>query len=59
MMVGQGGQLIIGGKAEIVLDEKAKEAKWRTWMSSYVKGMDDKNYCIIRFTSEYVRGTMI
>lgn len=53
---GNGGQVMLSGKAEIVIETPVKELLWEEWMNEYSpEGPTGNGICIIRFIPEAMR----
>lgn len=53
------GIVIFSGKAEILTDTAIKQAKFQPWVNEFFpKGVDDENYCVLRFTPESIRAQL-
>lgn len=53
---GNGGQVMLSGKAEIVMEESLKQELWEDWMNEYSpEGPTGNGMCIIRFIPKSMR----
>lgn len=57
---GNGSQVMLSGKAEILTDTATKESLWEEWMNEYSpEGPTGNGICIIRFKPESIRAMIV
>lgn len=49
--LGNNSQTLLG-YAEVLTDAKIKSELWQDWFINHFKGVDDPDYCIVKFTAE-------
>jgi len=53
---GAGGQMMLSGKMEVLIDPEIKKVLWQDWMNEYSpEDPEGNNICILRFKPESVR----